>query len=432
MEILSRVERNLWQNKSKTPLIVFYDENHYGDGVTMTIARFLERHKIKGSENILFCGVSATPCTSIGCLEREIWPDMDYLENKGYNSPGVMLKMGRLEDADCLFTKNRERARDTGKSIITINENANVYRHIEQLMGARRLDGYCIIRYRVEESHVLEQHLKEKFGEKVFIKHWNMRVKGFSPNEFFNQSRPGRLTVVFVQHMARMGSTIDTKNCNFMYEFSPDSFVDTISQSFIGRACGFNGKIGHRAIVYSRKAVAYAYDLMIRSGGKEEKMKKFHDYCKRYSLRPAARASLNSRVARYKVDVLDSVRLQGSPSQALIDELVAGLMTKHVLEPGGGSKRTMSERHVTERKKGRNVFDPEKKDDNYFCGQRPGNWSVIVYDRFGVNSVIPKTWSGVIIKVAKRSTVETELKKPLIGPTDQSFHPQFRDINEDF
>src|SRR4051812_44275141 len=54
-----------------------------------------------------------------------------------------------------------------------------------------------------------EDHLRDTFRTKVQVKHWNMHTKGFGPR-YFENPRAQVFTVVIVQQMARMGSTIDT------------------------------------------------------------------------------------------------------------------------------------------------------------------------------------------------------------------------------
>lgn len=417
-EVLTRVDRKRWNAVTrKSLLMVFFDENHFGDGIDMTVNEFLEKHGIKRSEKIGFCGVSATPFTSLGCLDFQIWPDLKALERDGYNSPELMLKKRRIQQADRLF------ARPTPMGAIHINENSNVYKHLERAITRKIPSGYCMIRARLDEAQALEAHVKKKFGSRVFVKYWNMHAKDFSPESFFVLRRTGVFTIVMVQHKARMGNTIDTKHFEFLYESSAGAHLDTILQSFIGRACGF-GKQDHRAVVYSNPKMAEAYTLLMNSKGKEEQLARFRMFCIMNDIKPAVRATFHTRKAEYQVEIVAEKHFKDGVD---IEKYVRPWIEQVTKGKGfrEGSVRTLSKTTIPERKQGRKIFHPDYTDNSLFCGTTPGDWSAFIYDNYKAGSVFTKKdWDGVVVKIARRTDQRTGLVTG-VGPTEHSLHAAF-------
>lgn len=420
-EVLTRVDRKRWNDVTRRALlIVFYDENHFGDGIDMTVNEFLEQHGIKRSEKIAFCGVSATPFTSLGCLDFQIWPDLKSLEKDGYNSPGMMLKRSRIQLADKLFS------RPNPMGAIEINENANVYKHMVRAITRKIPSGYAMVRARLDESQALEAHLKKKFGGRVFIKYWNMHAKDFSPESFFSVRRTGVFTIVMVQHKARMGNTIDTRHFEFLYENSPSACLDTILQSFIGRACGF-GKQDHRAVVYSNPKMAEAYTKLISSQGSEKELVDFRSFCIANDIRPAVRATLHSRKAEFEVEVVAEKHFKETEAEKVrpwIERVTSGKGFRE------GSVRTLSKTTIPERKQGRRIFHPDYTDNSLFCGTTPGDWSAFIYDDYKKGSVLSKKdWKGVVVKIARRTDQRTGNAQG-VGPTEHSLHTTFAPVDK--
>lgn len=383
VEVLTRKDRRTWADEPAAgPLIVFYDESHFGDGTDMTVSQFLTEHKVLDNPDAVFCGVSATPFTSVGCLESTIWPDMEALDAAGYNSPGRMLNEGRIRDADKMFwaPSRKELGRSPMPSEVKVLEECEAYIHLMGLLDAppATREGYVMIRCRRWEGDALEAHLTERWADSVYVEKWNQHNRDFSPREFFEKRRPGVVTVVLVQHKARMGNVIATKHCHFFYEYSPKACVDTIAQSFIGRACGF-GKQEHAAIVYSRREVARAYDILISSNGDTAL---FAIYCGREDLQPSSRSILKHGAPRHALEEIKSFKVPANANKLAIRRQ-CNVIRKHFgLESGRGSIRTMS-----------NTADPIKRgmvDQTgkrarsqaavTNCGPFPGDWSIIVFD----------------------------------------------------
>ncbi|HYX38822.1 MAG TPA: hypothetical protein VE954_37425 [Oligoflexus sp.] len=420
LKVLSRSDRQDWAESSDL-MIVFYDENHFGDGINMTINDFFEKHKVKTTKNIFFCGVSATPFTSLDCLEFEEWPNLDELEKAGYNSPRMMLKNGRFQEADELFV--RQKVGD--KVRVQVNSKSKVCRHIETILNGKMPSGYAMVRAKSSEAEILEEYLKNLYGERIFIKQWNMNNRDFSTT-FFQQERRGIFTLVIVQQKARMGNTIDTRYCHFMYENANSSTIDTITQSFMGRACGF-GKQDHKAIIYSHRDKAMAYDILINSDGKIDDLERFTEFCRRLKLRPAARASLNTRVPEYELELMVEKTFHGRTKPEAIEVFIRGELEKRGLKRSNGSVRTLSKTKIPARKKGRRAFDPTESYTKVFCDKDPGSWGAMVYDSYHdeCKPNFAKTWKGIIVKIVVRTERPTGLKN-IIGPTDKSLHPTFR------
>lgn len=416
-EVLSRVDRRTWMFDEL--MIVFYDENHHGDGVNMTINEFLKKNDVKRSPRVAFCGVSATPFSSIDALDCTIWPDLDALHAAGYNSPGEMLRNKRLKEADQLFERTL-----SGK--ILVRESANVYQHIISILKEPVPYGYGMIRATYEEATALENHLQDRFGESVFIKHWNMHAREFSPESFFRQRRPGVFTLVLVQHKARMGNTIDTEHCRFLYEYSPSAHLDTIMQSLLGRACGFQ-KREHTAIVYSNVVMAKAYTMFAESRGDPARLGQFREYCLSNKLKLSVRSTFGQRAAEYEVELLDQLFLHGNSSTEVVRDAVARRVAELGLHPKRGNIRTLSNTAIPARKKGRLALHPDQGDGTLYCGTKPGDWSAFIYDKYRALDQIAlglrKDWKGIIVKIAVRT--DTRARTGVLMPTRGSLHHGF-------
>ena len=50
---------------SNDPIVVFFDENHFGDGLEQSIDKWVVRNGLEPSRRVVFVGVSATPFSSI-------------------------------------------------------------------------------------------------------------------------------------------------------------------------------------------------------------------------------------------------------------------------------------------------------------------------------------------------------------------------------
>lgn len=375
MQVLTLRDRRRWVDTADTPLIVFYDESHFGDGVRMTINDFLSRHDVFGQHhNMIFCGVSATPWSAMGSLDAEIIADVSQLESLSYNSVGMMLERGRIVEADPLFV-DENGIRITGAhantpSRIYLNQRSNAYRHIERIMErGEDIDGYCVIRCLKHQGKKLLSHLQERYGNRIYAVEWNQHQREFNA-DFFKSRRYGRFTVVVVQHKARMGNRINTKYIHFFHEMSPSAHVDTLAQSFIGRACGFH-KQDHETIVYSHVPVAEIYDACM---GRSPDMQRFSDLCEQHRKKPALRAEIVDAPKGFEIIELETVEFPRgkNPTRALVAKVQALKLKYLSYLRGNGIVRQMSKWSRPE------VWRTASKVNG--CRPDPGSWSISVYD----------------------------------------------------
>lgn len=50
---------------SNDPIVVFFDESHFGDGLDQTIDNWIQRNGLNPSRRVIFIGISATPFSSM-------------------------------------------------------------------------------------------------------------------------------------------------------------------------------------------------------------------------------------------------------------------------------------------------------------------------------------------------------------------------------
>jgi hypothetical protein len=405
IQVLSRSDRRLFDVNSNELWVIFFDESHCGDGIDMTMRAFLNRHDATLPHRLFIC-VSATPFSSLSSAEDVYWPSMDELEEADYNSVRVMLENNRIVAADPLFVRNDI----TGEWEIDVS--ANVYRHIKRIMDSGDPDGYGMIRLSRDQAEVLRRHLEDTYGERIYIKDWNMHSKGFSINEFVKEPRYDQFTLILVQQMARMGNTIDTSRFHFFYEHSASN-LDTNIQSFAGRCSGWL-KADHEAIVYSDPIKAEAYDLFLRAGSPLN-MSKFHRFCEDHSIELSTRAVFQRKTV-YKVRAF-TLEFHGNTSIDYIKEQ----MRLEAKRRGLGDLRnirTLSQHSVPSYKKNPAALYPTSKMLPYEVPRQPGSLVGFIYDRFKDNAM-RKTWTGTLGRVYHR-TDEVSREESSLQPTDES------------
>lgn len=240
---------------SNSPVFIFFDENHFGDGVVQTIFQWLTVNKLYPGRKVILIGVSATPFSSIkragNAVVRFLFSDMP-----NYKSVTYMLDHGHIKESEQLVING-----DDGLIIDTKNAAfLELEKHILFKKG-----GYAIFRMNKKgSSELLETELKSRFGDKVHVRHWNQANQlRCSPQEYFSLERAGIFTVVIVKQKARMGNTIPTQHLRMVYEHSPKASVATVAQGLLGRCCGHN-KLKHKVTVYSHKKQAKAYSYFER------------------------------------------------------------------------------------------------------------------------------------------------------------------------
>lgn len=428
VELLTRSQRRKIEHIAvDRPTIVFYDESHFGDGADMTIQQFLERHGLLDEPLAVFCGVSATPMTSMGCLDATVWGDMRALEAAGYNSPRLMLERGRIRQSTPMFEapSRRDLGRaPTAEDVTVIGYNAALLA-LEDRLAQKRRYGYCIIRAHRWECEALRAYLEGRWRDRVYVVDWNQHNREFSPRAFFPQRNFGVVTVVLVQHKARMGTVIDTKECIFLYEHRKTRrgmTVDTIAQSFIGRACGF-GKQDHDALVFTNPQVARAYTLLM---GRMDGGTSFARFCEERKMRPATRARVAHGSPSYALGTLEMFEASAKDSTAKIRRRCENIRKAYALVQGMGAIRTFS-RSANPLKAG--LVDthgrPRKAFAEARCGAAPGSWSMVIFDRTPGKGVPAGDGPGKGIILAVRGN-ERVAGTAIIEPSEDSMHFDLR------
>lgn len=183
-----------------SPVFIFFDENHFGDGVVQTIFQWLTVNNLYPGRKVILIGVSATPFSSIKragkAIVRFLFSDMPT-----YKSVTYMLDHGHIKESKSLIINDAN-----GMSIDTNNE---AFQELEKHIFSKK-GGYAIFRMNKKgSSELLEAELKSRFGGKIHVRHWNQSNQlRCSPQEYFSLERTGVFTVVIVKQKARMGNTI--------------------------------------------------------------------------------------------------------------------------------------------------------------------------------------------------------------------------------
>lgn len=60
-----RIKGRCISQYTNDPIIIFFDESHFGDGLEQTIDEWIKRNELHPSRRVVFIGVSATPFSSI-------------------------------------------------------------------------------------------------------------------------------------------------------------------------------------------------------------------------------------------------------------------------------------------------------------------------------------------------------------------------------
>ena len=418
IKLLTRTERRKFGAELLGRHVIdFFDESHFGDRSDMTVSAFLQRIQASDSPNQIFCSISATPFGSLdGCHAAPSWPDMDALEAAGYKSVKVMFNRNELVQAEPLFTKSEL---CDGSVALGIDTASSIYQQVEHILARDFNDTFGLVRARRAEGDLLEQHLKERFGSKVYVRRWDQRNRDFDPQA--NQCTPGVFTLVIVNQKARMGNTLNTKGCEFLYECPSESaYLDTVVQALAGRACGFE-KLDDHPIVYTDVAKVRAYDAFIASKGDPEALDRFGALCLDWGVKVAARAKIEEQ-PEYAVEVIKKT-FHGNASLSKVRAWILETVCSRGLADQHGQIRTLSRITPDRSKKAAQVYDASSS----ACippGTEPGDWTAIVLDKFK-DEERRKTWKGTVVKIAIR-TARLNVSRKAIKASDDSLHQMFR------
>jgi len=275
---LSRIKKRPIGTFTNDPVFIFFDENHFGDGVEQTIDNWLRHNKLYPGKNVYLIGVSATPFSSIRrALNTTIIYDIELMPT--YKSVTQMLNRGDIIEATPLIKKEKNK--------MMVFTQSEAYLTMENIINTKN-DGYIILRIpKQAQAFFLEKELKNKFGRKIHVRNWNQDMQMSSPSDYFGAYRKNVVTIVIVQQKARMGNTIPTQFVHMVYDYCPTSPVATVAQGLLGRMCG-HGKINHQVKVFSHLDQAKAYSLF-----ENKKLDEFSDYLGENRLKASARSTLS-------------------------------------------------------------------------------------------------------------------------------------------
>ena len=308
---LGRVKNRPLKSFTNDPLVIFFDENHFGDGVSQTIDNWLKFNKLYPAKNVYLIGVSATPFSSVlRAVNTTVMYDSALMPT--YKSVTAMLNRGDIEEATPILKKVKNK--------MVVIEEAPAFKYLENIINTKD-NGYIILRIpKKEDAQFLEKDLIKRFGKKVFIRHWNQTHQILSPNEFFSVYRKNVITIVIVQQKARMGNTIPSRFAHMVYDYSPSSAVATVSQGLEGRMCG-HGKINDQVKIFAHIKQATAYSLF-----EQGKFEEFYEYMSIHGLK----ASQRSLVAT-------------STGQEIVTEIITSLTSDR------STVRTQVKNHLTQK-----------------------------------------------------------------------------------
>lgn len=366
---LGKVKDRPLKSFANDPVIIFFDENHFGDGVYQTIDNWLRFNNLRPGKNVYMIGVSATPFSSIyAASESTVCYDPRLMPS--YKSISLMLDRGDVVEATPIIKKN--------KGVLEILWNAPALLHLDHLIKTED-SGTAIIRVSTKEQGVfLEKELVKKYSkDKLFVRHWNQDNQIDNPTTFFSARRNHLFTVVIVQQKGRMGTTFKTDFIKMVYDFCPRAAVATVAQGLPGRCCGHE-KINDQVKVFSHLEQLEAYSLFERGLFDE-----FNEYLSEHDLKSSQR----SHVARVKdethyVEVMESIVLD---KDAIKKQVKDFLVVKHGPMPLFDSTivRTLSENK--KEKEGswyENIIDrPLDKAGIKKLSRDPGKVAILIDDR---------------------------------------------------
>jgi hypothetical protein len=265
------------------PVVVHYDENHFGDAAEQTIFQWLTVNKLYPGRKVYLIGISATPFSSVARAKDAV-VRFSFADMPNYKSVTWMLEHGKIRESAPLILGRKEKRK--------LNTSCEAFEKLTSCIESRN-GGYAILRIpNGFDAAFVDNELSRIFKSKVYVRHWNQQNQIQSPKEYFETERSGVFTVVIVQQKARMGNTIPTQYVRMVYEYSPNAAVATIAQSLLGRCCG-HGKLNHDVTVFSHLRQAEAYSLF-ESGQHDE----FVNFLKSNRIKASQRSMIEPEVVR--------------------------------------------------------------------------------------------------------------------------------------
>ncbi|MGK5088953.1 hypothetical protein WDW86_15450 [Bdellovibrionota bacterium FG-2] len=297
-----------------TPVVVFFDEDHFGDGSEQTIHSWLRTNNLCPGRKIFLIGVSATGFTIIKRAGKAV-VRMQLSDMPIYKSITYMFEHGHIKNSTPMLVGHAEERR--------VDQSNEAFQQLNHLIKGG-IGGYAIIRVNGKDAPILDAKLKRLHQNRVHVRHWNQANQISNPEAYFSQKR-GVFVVVIVQQKARMGNTIPTQHLKLVYEHSPKPTVATVAQGLLGRCCG-HGKLTHKVTVYSHRNHAEAY-MLFETGYLDD----FFTYLEAHGLRASQRAKLAAtEMQSYEGKLPGYAGIQRSE---IVESVLNDLRKRHGLTP---------------------------------------------------------------------------------------------------
>lgn len=396
----------------KNPLLVIFDENHYGDGVKQSIHLFLSYLKYFKSENsliknpksnICFIGLSATGFSSLSFFDHVHKRPLKVLHKDGYNSCTMMLSKNKILDCDDFFDDDDN-----------INWKCNVLKEVN--VGVKKYQGcFGIIRCRKDSARLLADALKKKYGKKIDIKYWDQK-NPLDYQKFFTRQRLA-FTVVFIKNMARMGSSIPTEYIKFMAsKYSVYSSIATVIQGEIGRGTGYK-KQNHDIKIFSSRIHATAYSLF-----EQDENNLFALTCKEENIKPSARSIVKAQENPLNFErEFTYIKAKWPMTEETVKRQAKEL--KALLKSKYGNSTVVRTRSINKlaRTSTKGIWDRSNKTDNLYIEKNIGAISIAILDFYPDEKV--KKNAKIMVKMVKR--VNNLQCEATVKPIDSSIYVNY-------
>ena len=211
--------------------LIILDESHYAQGVSHTMAGFLERQQLEypnleanDRDASLLC-ISATPFTQLSAMT------LDSIGASGGQYNGEIPGAVNLKPGPGYFgVEDMDRA-----GLIRYFNKDNLLPLYEDQLASNQECKYAVVRCINEEILIQMKRLAADAG--YAIETFD-QISDFELAQF--KKRPPRKTIVFVKHYLRLGMYLPKQFIFFAMETSFDPKIDSTVQSSLGRMLGYD------------------------------------------------------------------------------------------------------------------------------------------------------------------------------------------------
>jgi hypothetical protein len=243
----------IWKMKNKS--LITIDESHYAQNKNSQIHKLLQVLNVSPNgdmvlnNNIHILSVSATSMS-------------ESANNSSYKQSVILTPGNRYYGIADIFDNNKIfQARNLNESV-NINHLANI------IVGKSiNTNGYFIIRLtgmRIKQLKIrngISQILINKNIDTNIIDYCMSNIDLLNINDILNIV-PEKPTIIYIKNRLRAGVSINTDNIMVLYD-SYKSSCDVVSQSLLGRLCGYNRN--GICEVYCNKINAHKYLLWVNN-----------------------------------------------------------------------------------------------------------------------------------------------------------------------